>query len=116
MTNEYTPTPRKNTNKQVEMFGRFDSFTREQLIQELDSNLKLLSPEEAKTATFCIEEIHEEYNPEPRIKFVMEYKTLENDKEYQNRITQEKQYFEQANKQERATYEALRKKFEPESK
>lgn len=98
--------------EQTQIFGKYECLSRDQLLQLIDKSLAILPKECRASATFGIEEYHEEYDSNTYVAFFISWMRPETDKEIAARKKDQDALKLQVSKNEKAEYERLRKKFE----
>lgn len=107
-------TERKLKNDRYEIFGKYDSYTLEELttrLKEVHSCVIEHMNAVPDSVRFSIEEIYHDYEPDPSIQFCATFKRPETDKEHFDRIEQENRNKKYQEERDRKEYERLQKQF-----
>lgn len=95
----------------TQLVSRYDVYTRDQLVQLIDSALANLPPNSRPSATFEIDEYGHAYESVAYHALFMKWQRLETDQEEQKREAHEAKWKELQQARDRAEFERLSKQF-----
>lgn len=94
-----------------QLMSRYDTKTREKMIEMMDDALSLIAPDERDTAEFEIQSYSYDYDPNDYYALFLVFKRLETDAEEKKRETLEAKNAKDQEKREQQEYKRLQKKF-----
>lgn len=107
----YNSCMKKFKSESLELFGAYDSYKLEDLVNLLTEAIQELPEDQRESARFEVVKEPEPYSDYDRVSFQLQYQRLETDEEEQAREAQEAQWAEQREQAQRAEFERLKKLF-----
>ena len=94
-----------------QLMSRYDTKTREKMIEMMDDALASIPPDQRDTAEFEIQSYSHDYDPNDYYALFLVFKRLETDIEEKKRETWETRNSKEQEKREQQEYKRLQKKF-----
>lgn len=103
---------RKIVTEQNDLFGSYEHFSRDELINLIDRETNKVPEEYRSTVKFLIDTGSDMCSDTSYPKFFISYSRLETDKEFETRVASDAAFAKHREEQDRKTYERLKKQFE----
>jgi hypothetical protein len=106
---------RKIITRQNDLFGSYEHFSRDELINLIDREIAKVPEEYKHTVKFAIDTSSEPYDDDAQPKFFIQFARPETDEEFEIRTANEKNHAKLKEEHDRKLYAKLKKQFEGKS-